>query len=72
MHTRAVKEVLEVGWSDMLIHYRLVRLKVEGLGPVTVAIDAHGRSVYADAGQRARDRLPGIMAGLDAARGRLR
>jgi fumarate hydratase subunit beta len=40
LHTRAVREVLEVGWSDMLMHYRLVRLRVQGLGPVTVATAA--------------------------------
>jgi len=31
------------------MQYRLMRLQVEGLGPVTVAIDAHGNSNYADA-----------------------
>ena len=31
------------------MQYRLMRLRVEGLGPVTVAIDAHGNSNYADA-----------------------
>jgi fumarate hydratase subunit beta len=30
----------------MLMHYRLVRLEVEDMGPVTVAIDAHGVSLY--------------------------
>ena len=34
LHTQAIREVLEVGWPDMLMHYRLVRLRVEGLGPV--------------------------------------
>ena len=53
LHTRAVKKVLEVGWSDMLMHYRLVRLAVEGLGPCTVAIDAHGRSLYAEIAAKA-------------------
>ncbi|MCB2043081.1 MAG: fumarate hydratase C-terminal domain-containing protein [Burkholderiaceae bacterium] len=68
LHTRAVREVLEIGWPDMLMHYRLVRLRVEGLGPVTVAIDAHGNSVYADALAGARDRMPAILAALDARR----
>ncbi len=44
--SEAVTDVLEVGWSDMLTHYRLVRLRVKNLGPATVAIDAHGRSLY--------------------------
>jgi len=66
--SQALRGVVQVGWPDMLTHYRLVRLKVEGLGPCTVAIDAHGNSCYADAQARARDRLPRIMAALDARR----
>ncbi|MBI2726884.1 MAG: fumarate hydratase C-terminal domain-containing protein [Polaromonas sp.] len=70
LHTRAVREVLEVGWSDMLMHYRLVRLRVEGMGPVTVAIDAHGQSTYADAQTQAAARMDSIMAALDEGRAR--
>jgi fumarate hydratase subunit beta len=66
--SQAIQEVLEVGWRDMLTHYRLVRLRVQGLGPATVAIDAHGRSLYDEEQRAARDRLPDILAGLDAAR----
>lgn len=66
--SRAIKEVLEVGWSDMLVHYRLVRLKVEGLGPATVGMDAHGRSLYAEEQRSARARIPELIAQLDAAR----
>lgn len=72
LHTQALRRVLEVGWSDMLIHYRLVRLEVEGLGPVTVGIDAHGRSLYAEEERQALERLPGILRELDAARERAR
>jgi fumarate hydratase subunit beta len=64
----AVREVLEVGWPDMLTHYRLVRLKVEGLGPTTVAIDAHGNSLYAQAGAQAQTLLPGLLDELDRER----
>lgn len=66
--SQAVREVVEVGWSDMLTHYRVVRLKVEGLGPATVAIDAHGHSLYADAARQAQSRLTDLMAELDAGR----
>lgn len=66
--SHAVKDVIQVGWTDMLTHYRLVRLKVEGLGPATVGIDAHGRSLYEEEAAAARDRLPDILARLDAAR----
>ncbi|MES2508551.1 MAG: fumarate hydratase C-terminal domain-containing protein [Pseudomonadota bacterium] len=70
LHTHAMREVLEVGWSDMLMHYRLVRLRVEGLGPVTVAIDAHGNSTYADAQAGASAGMDRIMAFMDDGRAR--
>jgi fumarate hydratase subunit beta len=66
--SQAVREVVEVGWIDMLTHYRVVRLKVEGLGPATVAIDAHGHSLYADAALQAQTRLQRLMDELDAGR----
>ena len=66
--SQAIREVLEVGWPEMLTHYRLVRLRVEGLGPVTVAIDAHGRSLYDEERHQAQDRMAGILEELDADR----
>ena len=66
--SQAVREVMGVGWREMLTHYRVVRLRVEGLGPATVAIDAHGHSLYADAAQQAQSSLPALMAELDADR----
>lgn len=68
--SQAIRQVVEVGWSDMLTHYRLVRLRVEGLGPATVAIDAHGRSLYDEERMSVRERLPAILAEMDAARAR--
>jgi fumarate hydratase subunit beta len=72
LHTQAIRTVLEVGWPDMLMHYRLVRLRVEGLGPVTVGIDAHGRSLYAEGQATAAERLPQILGDLAADRDRAR
>lgn len=66
--SQAVREVLEVGWSDMLTHYRLVRLRVEGLGPATVGIDAHGSSLYDTHAASAQARREEILAGLARAR----
>jgi fumarate hydratase subunit beta len=63
--TRAVRRIVQVGWADMLTHYRLVRLEVEGLGPTTVGIDAHGHSLYSDVREQARQRMPSIIEGLD-------
>ena len=68
LHSSAIKEVLEVGWTDMLTHYRLVRLRVEGLGPATVGIDAHGRSLYDEEQSAAREKLPAILHAMDAQR----
>jgi len=42
----AVENVIAVDWEDMTSHFRLVTLRVRKLGPVTVAIDAHGNSLY--------------------------
>jgi fumarate hydratase subunit beta len=62
--------VLEIGWTEMVVHYRVLRLRVEGLGPATIGIDAHGRSLYAEEQQSVEERLPELMAELDAARAR--
>ena len=68
--TEGVKEVLETGWDDLITQFRLTRLRVEGFGPVTVAIDAHGNSRYEQLTISARDRLPSIMRALNAGRKR--
>lgn len=70
LHTSAIQSVVSVHWSELIAHYRLVKLRVANLGPVTVAIDAHGRSLYERLGQDAHERLPGILEEL--ARGRSR
>lgn len=64
----ALRAVLDVGWREMLTHYRLVRLAVQGLGPATVAIDAHGNSLYAQIAAQAQQRLPQIAAEMDIER----
>ncbi|PZW45953.1 fumarate hydratase subunit beta [Humitalea rosea] len=65
----AIRGVVSVHWNDLIAHYRLVTLRVEALGPLTVGIDAHGNSLYDQLQDDARARLPEIMAGLAAARG---
>ncbi len=68
LHTDAIREVVSVGWEDLISHYRLVRLRVERLGPLTVAIDAHGNNVYENLKQDAARRLPGLLAELKRGR----
>ncbi len=63
--SEALRGVLQVAWPELITHYRLVKLRVEGLGPATVGIDAHGNSVYDDLKASSRDRLPQIFAELD-------
>jgi len=69
LHSDAIKEVVAVGWDDLVAHYRLVKLRVEGLGPLTVAIDAHGNNGYEQISRTAQDRLPQILADLARDRG---
>lgn len=68
LYSNALREVVAVEWRDLILHYRLVKLRVEGLGPGTVGIDAHGNSLYDGLRAAAEQRLPEIMAQLDAAR----
>lgn len=65
LHSDAIKQVLDVAWNDLVSHYRLVKLRVEGLGPLFVGIDAHGRSSFDILNKRAEERLPGILHDLD-------
>jgi fumarate hydratase subunit beta len=53
--------VREVAWNDLVAHYRLVRLAVQGLGPLTVGIDAHGNSLFESLHERAAARMPDIL-----------
>ena len=62
--SESIRQVISVGWSDLPIHYRLVKLRVEGLGPATVGIDAHGASLYGRGTAEALRRLPDIIRRL--------
>lgn len=64
LHSAAIRAVREVAWPDLVAHYRLVRLAVEGLGPLTVGIDAHGNSLFESLHERAAARMPDILERL--------
>jgi fumarate hydratase subunit beta len=68
LHSAAIKALREVAYPDLVAHYRLVRLAVEGLGPLTVGIDTHGNSLFDSLQRQAADRMPDILARLDADR----
>jgi fumarate hydratase subunit beta len=57
-----------VAWTDLVAHYRLVKLRVEDLGPLVVAIDSHGNSLYDQLQDSARARLGSILQDLAADR----
>lgn len=56
-----VTAVIESAWDDLIMQFRLTRIRIAGFGPLTVAIDAHGNSVYEALAVSARTRLPGIL-----------
>lgn len=62
--SEAIKDVLAVEWKDFPPHFRLSKMRVENLGPLTVGIDARGNSIYQSLDEQAHDRLPAIMAKL--------
>jgi fumarate hydratase subunit beta len=64
----AIKEVVAVAWEDLVAHYRLVKLRVADLGPLVVAIDSKGNSLFEQLQQSAQDRLGNILSELDADR----
>jgi fumarate hydratase subunit beta len=68
LHSDAIREVVQVEWNDLVSHYRLVKLRVEGLGPLLVGIDAHGSSSFDILSRRAEARLPDILEELSAER----
>ncbi len=66
--SQGVVERLETGWDDLIEQFRLSRFRLDGFGPVTVAIDAHGNSMYRTLQENAASRLPEILRELEAAR----
>ncbi len=64
----AIKEVVAVAWDDLVAHYRLVKLRVEELGPLVVAIDSKGNSLFDQLQESARDRLGTILHELEVDR----
>jgi fumarate hydratase subunit beta len=68
LYSNAIREVVAVEWRDLLLHYRLTQLRVDRLGPGTVAIDAHGHSLYDSLQSEAEKRLPDILAQLKKSR----
>jgi fumarate hydratase subunit beta len=64
----SIERVVSSHWNEYISQFRLVTLRVRALGPATVAIDAHGNSIYEDLRERATARLPGILDTLNQQR----
>lgn len=62
--TSGVAAVLGVAWEDLVMRFRLTRVALSGFGPLVVAIDAHGNSLYDALTRSARARMPDILARL--------
>ncbi len=72
LHSAAITDVVQVAWDDLVAHYRLVKLRVAGLGPLVVGIDSHGNSAFERLGREAQERMPEILRKLDADRATVR
>jgi len=55
--SQAIRRVVSVHWTDYIAQFRLLTLEVSGLGPATVAIDAHSGSLYEQLREEAARRL---------------
>lgn len=66
--TDAIRRISGIGWPEMISHYRVVRVEVERLGPLTIGIDAHGHSIYDATAAAVRDKRAAILARMRASR----
>jgi fumarate hydratase subunit beta len=55
--SRAIRSVASVHWPEYIAQFRLLTLEMNGLGPATVAIDAHGNSLYENLARQAQQRV---------------
>ncbi|MCR9134676.1 MAG: fumarate hydratase C-terminal domain-containing protein [Alphaproteobacteria bacterium] len=63
--SEAVRDVLEVAWHDFIPQFRLTRLKVERLGPLTVGVDVRGNCLYTNLKNEAKGKLDSLMEELN-------
>jgi tartrate/fumarate subfamily iron-sulfur-dependent hydro-lyase beta chain len=59
-----VEKVIGVDWLDLGMPDAMWHLKVKEFGPVIVAMDSHGNSVYEKNFETALDKLPGLYGEL--------
>jgi L(+)-tartrate dehydratase beta subunit len=63
LETTQIEEIEEVAWEELMPEC-LWKFRVRDFGPLTVAIDSHGSSLYHDVQEQARKRLEDLYARL--------
>ena len=63
LETTQIEEIEEVAWEELMPEC-LWKFRVKDFGPLTVAIDSHGQSLYHDVQAEAHKRLEGLYAKL--------
>jgi L(+)-tartrate dehydratase beta subunit len=63
LETTQIEEIEEVAWEELMPEC-LWKFRVKDFGPLTVAIDAHGNSLYHDVQEQAKKRLEELYARL--------
>lgn len=66
--TGGIEHVIETGWDDLIMQFRLTRFSIKDFGPLTVSIDAHGNSTYDQLSKAAYAKLPELMQELNDTR----
>lgn len=63
LETTQIEEIEEVYWEDLMPEC-LWKFRVKDFGPLIVAMDSHGESLYRDVKEEAQARLDALAAGL--------
>ncbi len=66
--SEAVKEVIDIQWDDFIMQFRLIRLRVEKLGPLNVGVDSKGNCLYTNLKNAASKKLENLMQELNQGR----
>ena len=59
-----IKDVKRVEWQDLGMPEAMCELEVESFGPLIVAIDAHGESLYKRVDETVASNLPNVRKQL--------
>ena len=57
IQTQYFEELLDVHWLDLSTTEAIWVIRVKDWGPLTVAMDSHGRNLYSEITEKARERF---------------